>query len=304
MAPVAGRRRGEHRSASRPTRRRSRATIDAAGRRLGGAAQGAGRRLPQPARRDERVARRRACRCYASATPPSCAQAAPVLQALAKLSEVKVFDDEAALAAATQAAPVAVVGDARLCLHMEIDVAAEKRAPGQGNRAPAKARSPRPTAKLANESFVATAPPAVIEQERTRVADFTAGAWTARLRDQRRAAPGAIVAPELAARCAGARRCSSSSMRCATAQAAAQARLARVRAEARRDLQRVDVVQRPARVERSRAPGCRTRPRPMRPSRQRAASAASSNRLRAADARPTPGSGLQCASSRSPKRPR
>jgi valyl-tRNA synthetase len=51
---------------------------------------------------------------------------APVLQALAKLSEVKVFDDEAAWAAAAQAAPVAVVGEARLCLHMEIDVAAEK----------------------------------------------------------------------------------------------------------------------------------------------------------------------------------
>ena len=38
----------------------------------------------------------------------------PVLQALAKLSEVKVFDDEAAWAAAAQAAPVAVVGDARM----------------------------------------------------------------------------------------------------------------------------------------------------------------------------------------------
>src|SRR5690606_20246213 len=52
--------------------------------------------------------------------------AAPVLQALAKLSEVRVFDDEAAWQQAAQAAPVAVVGDARLCLHMEIDVAAER----------------------------------------------------------------------------------------------------------------------------------------------------------------------------------
>ena len=49
-----------------------------------------------------------------------------MLQALAKLKEVKVFDDEAAWAAAAEAAPVAVVGDARLCLHMEIDMAAEK----------------------------------------------------------------------------------------------------------------------------------------------------------------------------------
>ena len=37
--------------------------------------------------------------------------AAPVLQALAKLKEVKVFDDEAAWSAAAEAAPVAVVGD-------------------------------------------------------------------------------------------------------------------------------------------------------------------------------------------------
>ena len=52
--------------------------------------------------------------------------AAPVLQALAKLSEVQVFADEARWSAAAQAAPVAVVGDVRLCLFMEIDVAAEK----------------------------------------------------------------------------------------------------------------------------------------------------------------------------------
>src|SRR5690606_15998924 len=38
---------------------------------------------------------------------------APVLQALAKLSEVKVFEHEADWAAAAQAAPVAVVGQAR-----------------------------------------------------------------------------------------------------------------------------------------------------------------------------------------------
>ena len=52
--------------------------------------------------------------------------AAPVLQALAKLSEVQVFNDEASWAAAAQAAPVAVVGEARMCLFMEIDVEAEK----------------------------------------------------------------------------------------------------------------------------------------------------------------------------------
>ncbi|HAJ13148.1 MAG TPA: hypothetical protein DCM06_11410, partial [Comamonadaceae bacterium] len=44
----------------------------------------------------------------------------------AKLNEVKVFDDETSWAAAAKAAPVAVAGQARLCLFMEIDVAAEK----------------------------------------------------------------------------------------------------------------------------------------------------------------------------------
>ncbi|MEJ8838458.1 valine--tRNA ligase [Ramlibacter sp. AN1133] len=100
-------------------------------------------------------------------------EAAPVLQALAKLSEVRVFDDEAAWAAAAGVAPVAVAGDARLCLYMEIDVAAEKarlaKEVGRLQGELAKANG-----KLANQAFVAKAPPAVIEQERKRIADFTA----------------------------------------------------------------------------------------------------------------------------------
>jgi valyl-tRNA synthetase len=99
--------------------------------------------------------------------------AAPVLQALAKLSEVKVFDDEASWAMAAQAAPVAVVGDARLCLYMEIDVGAEKlRLRKEAERL--RGEITKAQAKLSNEAFVAKAPPAVIEQEKKRLADFTA----------------------------------------------------------------------------------------------------------------------------------
>ena len=99
--------------------------------------------------------------------------AGPVLQALAKLNEVKVFDNETEWAQAAAAAPVAVVGEARLCLFMAVDVAAEKirlskevaRLEGEIGKA---------NGKLSNEAFVAKAPPAVIDQERKRVADFEA----------------------------------------------------------------------------------------------------------------------------------
>jgi valyl-tRNA synthetase len=106
---------------------------------------------------------------------------APVLQALAKLSEVKIFDNEAAWQTAAQAAPVAMVGDARLCLHMEIDVAAEK-ARLSKEIARIDGEIAKASAKLGNEAFVAKAPAAVIDQEKKRVADF--GTTLTRLRDQ------------------------------------------------------------------------------------------------------------------------
>jgi valyl-tRNA synthetase len=102
---------------------------------------------------------------------------AGVLQALAKLQAVEVFDDEATWARAAQAAPTAVVGSAetsvRLALKVEIDVAAERTRLGK-EAARLQAEIAKAQAKLSNQAFVGKAPPAVIEQEKARVADFSA----------------------------------------------------------------------------------------------------------------------------------
>ena len=98
---------------------------------------------------------------------------AAVLKSLAKLSEVKVFDDEATWQTAAQSAPVAVVGESRLCLFMEVDIEAEK-ARLQKEAARLDNEITRAGVKLSNEAFVAKAPPQVIAQERQRVEEFTA----------------------------------------------------------------------------------------------------------------------------------
>jgi len=106
---------------------------------------------------------------------------APVLQSLAKLSEVKVFDTEAEWIAAAQAAPVAVVGEARLCLFIEVDAAAEKlRLTKEAARL--EGEITKANAKLGNEAFVAKAPQAVLDETQKRVADF--GATLDKIRQQ------------------------------------------------------------------------------------------------------------------------
>ncbi len=106
---------------------------------------------------------------------------AHVLQGLAKLSEVKVFDSESDWAAASGAAPTAVVGSARLSLFMQIDVAAERTRLSK-EMARLQGEITKAQAKLGNQAFVAKAPPAVIEQEQKRLADF--GATVAKLQEQ------------------------------------------------------------------------------------------------------------------------
>lgn len=106
---------------------------------------------------------------------------AAVLKNLAKLSDVKVFSDEAAWQAEAQSAPVSVVGDARLALFVEIDVEAEKaRLSKEAKRL--EGEIAKANGKLNNEAFCAKAPAAVLEQERKRVADF--GATLARIQEQ------------------------------------------------------------------------------------------------------------------------
>jgi len=94
-------------------------------------------------------------------------QHAAYLAALAKLASVEVVDT-----LADDGSPVQIVGDTRLMLKVEIDIAAEKlrldkeiaRLEGEINKT---------TAKLSNESFVARAPAAVVEQEKLRATQFS-----------------------------------------------------------------------------------------------------------------------------------
>jgi valyl-tRNA synthetase len=97
------------------------------------------------------------------------AEFAPILQALGKLSEVQIVDDMPADAMA----PVAVVGETRMMLKVEIDVAAERIRLAKEIEKLEKQIAIAQN-KLGNEAFVARAPAAVIDQEKQRLADFSA----------------------------------------------------------------------------------------------------------------------------------
>ena len=173
------------------------------------------------------------------------ASAAPLLKALARLSEVQQLRRRGRFDEATRSTPVAVQGEARLALQVAIDVDGRTaRAWPRRSRA-SKARSARPTAKLDNPSFVARAPAAVVSQETQRLADFRRT-----LRPASRSSESSSVVGLNSARGAASLRISS--MRRATAQALRMRDSRVVLATRGVTCRFVDAVQRPAGVEHAR----------------------------------------------------
>ena len=100
-------------------------------------------------------------------------KAAPYLQALAKLSDVQIDADGTIIDKDGGAAPVAIVGNTRLLLKVEVDLAAEQVRLGKEIDRISNEIT-KCQAKLSNESFVGRAPETVVNQEKARLTDFEA----------------------------------------------------------------------------------------------------------------------------------
>ena len=101
-----------------------------------------------------------------------CAAAAPYLQQLARLESVTHVED-LQQAAQGSVAPVAIVGDFKLMLKVEIDVKAEReRLSKEAARLAGEVKKCQ--SKLGNERFVSKAPASVVDTEKKRLAEFTA----------------------------------------------------------------------------------------------------------------------------------
>ena len=101
-----------------------------------------------------------------------CAAAAPYLQQLARLESVTHVED-LQQAAQGSVAPVAIVGDFKLILKVEIDVKAEReRLSKEAARLAGEVKKCQ--SKLGNERFVSKAPAAVVDTEKKRLTEFTA----------------------------------------------------------------------------------------------------------------------------------
>ena len=99
------------------------------------------------------------------------AEATPLLMSLARLGEVRRIGDDAGFAAATKAAPVAMVGEVRLAIEVKIDLEAEA-ARLKKEIARLQGEIAKAEAQLGNERFVQRAPAAVVQEMRTRLADL------------------------------------------------------------------------------------------------------------------------------------
>lgn len=116
-----------------------------------------------------------------------CAAAAAYLQQLARLESVTHVED-LQQAAQGSVAPVAIVGDFKLMLKVEIDVKAEReRLSKEAARLAGEVKKCQ--SKLGNERFVSKAPAAVVDTEKKRLAEFTA--LLAKVEEQLRKLPQA-----------------------------------------------------------------------------------------------------------------